>query len=572
MDKITFSYGRRSGSSRGGFSTRKSQPPRNNRTNTKNGRDYSLQNKTTTDTLVDVFYHKNKRNELNTERKYSYFWMQLSFWSRGIKKITSEQRKVYSTSLSNLTKSTLPLVEDMSARSVATVANAVANVSKRILGTGAQNEPWPIKMLESLAKQALDVVGDMNSQEVANTAWAFATLGVKDDALLDALAKQAVDVIGEMNSQGVANTAWAFATLGVKDDALLDALAKQALDVVGGMNSQEVANTAWAYATLGVKNEDLFDALAKQALDVVGDMNPQDVATTAWSMARMDCRDNDIFTALFTRADVVMTSSTCILALHSVAEALDYFSCHEGDLTPFSSLVKIVKDANLLEPTSSGLHKSVSSTLKSMKVKHLNEQRIGYSSFVDILIAPHKLVIEVDGPHHERPLQRRRDEFKSQLLTVQGYTVCRISYRQWNKFTTPQQKIEYLQQILGEFSSVSTSTPEEPYTTDFAKTRVLIPRASQQKPQQQVEASDTKKPRKKRPNSLVKRKVSKDASRKKMMSGDELRERYIAENIQAKQKSAADLRKRVRHRTSWRSNFSRESRYSKNVYADVVAT
>ena len=86
MDKITSPYGRRSGFPRGGFSTRKSQPPRNNRANTKNGWDYSLQNKTTTDTLVDVFYHKNKRNELNTERKYSYFWMQLSFWSRGIKK------------------------------------------------------------------------------------------------------------------------------------------------------------------------------------------------------------------------------------------------------------------------------------------------------------------------------------------------------------------------------------------------------------------------------------------------------------------------------------------------------
>ena len=58
---------------------------------------------------------------------------------------------------------------------------------------------------------------DFTSQELANTAWAFATLGHKDERLFSTLAAAAEQRMRDFNSQELANTAWAFATVGRKD-------------------------------------------------------------------------------------------------------------------------------------------------------------------------------------------------------------------------------------------------------------------------------------------------------------------------------------------------------------------
>ena len=52
---------------------------------------------------------------------------------------------------------------------------------------------------------------DFNSQELANTAWAFATVGRKDERLFSTLAAAAEQRMRDFNSQELANTAWAFA-------------------------------------------------------------------------------------------------------------------------------------------------------------------------------------------------------------------------------------------------------------------------------------------------------------------------------------------------------------------------
>ena len=52
---------------------------------------------------------------------------------------------------------------------------------------------------------------DFNSQDLANTAWAFATVGHKDERLFSMLAAAAERRMRDFNSQVLANTAWAFA-------------------------------------------------------------------------------------------------------------------------------------------------------------------------------------------------------------------------------------------------------------------------------------------------------------------------------------------------------------------------
>ena len=54
----------------------------------------------------------------------------------------------------------------------------------------------------------------LNAQNLANTAWAFATVGQKDELLSKTLAKMAERRLDQFNAQNLANTAWAFATAG----------------------------------------------------------------------------------------------------------------------------------------------------------------------------------------------------------------------------------------------------------------------------------------------------------------------------------------------------------------------
>ena len=73
----------------------------------------------------------------------------------------------------------------------------------------------------------------------------------------------------DFNSQDLANTAWAFATVGHKDERLYSTLAAAAQQRMRDFNSQELANTAWVFVTVGHlvghKEERLFTAWAAAA-------------------------------------------------------------------------------------------------------------------------------------------------------------------------------------------------------------------------------------------------------------------------------------------------------------------
>ena len=110
---------------------------------------------------------------------------------------------------------------------------------------------------------------DFNLQGLANTAWAFATMGHREETLFAALAAAAewrmrdftsqhlatTAWMRDFNSQGLANTAWAFSTVRSKEKRLVNALAVAAGWRLRDFNSQDLANMAWAFATVGHKEE-----------------------------------------------------------------------------------------------------------------------------------------------------------------------------------------------------------------------------------------------------------------------------------------------------------------------------
>ena len=66
---------------------------------------------------------------------------------------------------------------------------------------------------------------DFTSPDLANTAWAFATVGHKDERLFSTLSAAAERRLGDLGSQGLVGTAWAFATMDHKDEQLFSTLA-----------------------------------------------------------------------------------------------------------------------------------------------------------------------------------------------------------------------------------------------------------------------------------------------------------------------------------------------------------
>ena len=94
------------------------------------------------------------------------------------------------------------------ARQLANVAYGAASVWKSV-GVGKSGRFWAflIELFGAIAKEAKQCLDEFNAQGLANTAWAFATVGQKDDQLFKALARMAERCLDQFNGQGLANTA-----------------------------------------------------------------------------------------------------------------------------------------------------------------------------------------------------------------------------------------------------------------------------------------------------------------------------------------------------------------------------
>ena len=87
--------------------------------------------------------------------------------------------------------------------------------------------------------------------------------------------------MGEFKAQGLANTAWAFATLELREERLFTTLAKAAGWRECEFNAQEFTIIAWAFAKVKQLNEKLFTVLTNVGERHMGEFNAQGLANTA---------------------------------------------------------------------------------------------------------------------------------------------------------------------------------------------------------------------------------------------------------------------------------------------------
>jgi len=110
------------------------------------------------------------------------------------------------------------------------------------------------QLVAATARSISNNADKWESRGLANVCWGVAHLRrvrAREKALLDCVADAAVPRVSESTPQTLANTAWAFATAGVRHAQLFDAIAAAAPQRMGDFKPQELSNLVWAFAKHG---------------------------------------------------------------------------------------------------------------------------------------------------------------------------------------------------------------------------------------------------------------------------------------------------------------------------------
>ena len=231
--------------------------------------------------------------------------------------------------------------------------------------------------------------------------------------------------------QELANTAWAFATAGVRADALYAAVAEAAVrSGLIGFNPQDLANTAWAFATVNAYHPALLVGCARAITNSLsqdpGSWGPEAlIQLHQWQLW--------------------LTLERC--------EASDPQALLSESQRQFCRNAMQAAEAH-----PSRLQRAVAGALAQVCPgfeEEVIEQQTAYS--LDLALRSSQLAIEVDGPSHFLLRDSRSDFYlpngptllKRRLLEAAGWRVVSVPFYEWNGLREPQEQREYLDRRLG---------------------------------------------------------------------------------------------------------------------------
>jgi len=179
---------------------------------------------------------------------------------------------------------------------------------------------------------------------MSNTAWAFATLGLRDAPLLNAIAASAIAMMSEFegNVQNLSNTVWSFASRQVVHHPLMASISAPSLRTIHLFDPQTLSNTAWAFAKVGVQDETLLYSIASASINMITAFDGQNLANIAWSFSIMTVTHMPLIQAIASSA----LSRIKDLGTQSLADLAWACSQHcEVDFAAVSLLVDRLKEA-----------------------------------------------------------------------------------------------------------------------------------------------------------------------------------------------------------------------------------
>ena len=429
-----------------------------------------------------------------------------NLWNKlGKQRDVSDHR--HQRQISRLLRRSEELIDTCNARELANIAHGVAKCHVQEKDT----------LCAAIAEAAVRVgLGGFKPQNLSNTAWAYATAGVRADALYAAIAEAAVrGGLGGFKPQNLSNMAWAYATAGVRADALYAAIAEAAVrGGLSGFNPQNLSSTAWAYATAGVRADALYAAIAETAVrGGLGGFNPQDLSNTAWAYATAGVSRPQLFKELVLAITLSMSSSpSCwsadaLRALHLWQLQLSL----QGDVSESqllsSDLRQRCRDAmRFADVHPSKLQRSVAVALAELHPgfeEEVVDEQTGYT--LDLALRSSLLAVEVDGPSHfihnpgtqGEQLPTGSTILKRRLLRMAGWCVLSVPFYEWDPLTNPQAQCQYLRRCLdGKLSQNTRDSDSAPTTpTQPSRTHLLVAPGAPQRPRAHASAASPRAPR-----------------------------------------------------------------------------
>eukprot|EP00808_Paulinella_micropora_P025336 g81610.t1 len=357
--------------------------------------------------------------------------------------------------------------ESFTAQGIANTLNAVAKLDYN---------PGEA-VLRTLCAEALKKAESFDLQSIANTLNALKKLDYNpasstrskcceanldynpEKKLLKTLYAEVLKKAEAFTAQGIANTLNAVAKLDYNPgEAVVRTLCAEALKKAESFVPQDIGNTLNALSKLDYNpGEQVLRRLCAEAFKKAESFNAQEIANTLYACIVLNLVDPSLFSRLISLLPLPeKVDPKGLSQLHYVQISLRSEHAFFGPYLP-APLADACWSSMMQEAVhSSELHKEVSKVLRDEGVPHVNEDTSS-GLLVEIGMAEHRVVIEVDGPSHfvAGSVESRRPKYsfatlcKHRLLKAMGWGVVSVPFYEWEHLR-PAEQVLYLRRKLRE--------------------------------------------------------------------------------------------------------------------------
>jgi very-short-patch-repair endonuclease len=255
------------------------------------------------------------------------------------------------------------------------------------------------------------------------------------DSLFKQISSDILPFVPVLMPTDLSKVAWAFATLGIRDNRLFAEIAHVLSNSVYDVEPAIIARTAWSFATLGITNQNLFDAIASRASRSTIDFTPRNLANSAWAFAFGDpSRVKDL---------------VCRQTLHRFTNPQEWLQVYHalvvaGDIGPsehFQQLSQINRSHQIVALNS--FEQTFQKWFEFAFAHHrwrLHSQAVFAGIAVDFVVTHGRcrLIIECDGDlyHLSRGIDGGvplgRDIIQDRVLNQFGYKVLHVRFSEFS--------------------------------------------------------------------------------------------------------------------------------------------
>jgi len=290
---------------------------------------------------------------------------------------------------------------------------------------------------------------ELDSTALASIFKSLGMINMLDENLFDFLINEVINKNFRYNPYDIVNLISGLADLNINDEIIFKMLNVQILDNVKIFNNDQINIILWVLSYLNVKDYNTFNIFVEFALcikDRAYDFTQVQIISILKSYATINIYDNFIFENFIKRITIDDLNSLQITQLKYVYLYLKY----ERNLNNFyfrDDVLELIKSIVIQQNIVSDLKSECLLYLDLMNTKYIREKRID-DLIVDTYLPEYNAIIEINDVYHYNYKGYQISgymEFKNRILKAMNYNVISISYWDWNKLKTSNEKKIYLE-------------------------------------------------------------------------------------------------------------------------------